>query len=133
VTKLLPHHAKLLRDSAIADDVAATRGYVSVNGETSARLKELGFSRAQRSTPGLLIPVHGVDGSIKTHQYRPDTPRIDSRGRSRKYETPYLSRLALDVPPAVRTKLGDVTIPLWITEGVRNADASVSVGSVALV
>src|SRR5438477_246201 len=59
---------------------------------------------------------------------REDVDRLDRNGRPRKYEFPWRSRQVLDVPPAVRAKLGDPHTALWITEGARKADAAVSVG-----
>ena len=123
---LAPQHAHLLESSAIAADVAAARGYRTVLDQ--AELAALGFSRAQRLAPGLLIPVHSVDGAVRTYQYRPDTPRLDPKGRPRKYEIPWQSRLVLDVPPAARGALGDPSVALWVTEGARKADAAVSAG-----
>ena len=123
---LLPSHAEMLKASAISPDVAAARGYRSV--ETKADLERLGFSRAQRNAPGLLVPIHGVMGEIATYQYRPDEPRISKSGKIIKYETPRGSRLVLDVPPGAREQLRDPAIPLFITEGSKKADAAVSVG-----
>jgi hypothetical protein len=123
--RLLPQHAALLRGSAISDDVAAARGYRSV--EQKARLTELGFSQAQARVPALLIPIIGVHGDIVLYQLRPDTPRIRD-GKAVKYETPAGARMALDVPPACRAGLADPQIPLFVTEGVRKADAAASAG-----
>ena len=63
-----------------------------------------------------------VDGSTWGHQYRPDNPRTDSKGRPVKYETPWEQRNGLDVPPGVARMLADPAVPLWITEGVKKAD-----------
>jgi len=121
---LLPHHAALLRASAISDTVARARGYRSVT--TGAELFEIGFSARQARAPALLIPIWGVGGEISLYQARPDTPRIDPRGRAVKYETVAGARMVLDVHPVVRDQLTDPAIPLWITEGVRKGDAAVS-------
>ena len=123
--RLLPRHAVLLWASAIALEVAAARGYRSVT--TRAAATRLGFSEAQARVPALLLPVHDVTGEVRTHQIRPDEPRL-VRGKAVKYETPAGSTMALDVPPAVRAKLGDPRVPLVITEGIRKADAAVSAG-----
>src|SRR5215218_8758214 len=120
---LLPQHAALLAASAIAPEVAAARGYCSV--ETKARLKGLGFGEAQRNVPGLLIPIWNVAGELATYQCRPDAPRVSPKGNPVKYETPAGSRMVLDVPKLVRPALGDPTRPLFITEGARKADAAV--------
>jgi len=122
---LAPHHERLLTASAIAPAVTEARGYRTVL-EVS-ELRTLRFAKTC-GAPGLLIPIHGVDGLVRTHQYRPDHPRLDSKGRPRKYEFPWQSRQVLDVPPAVRASLGDPSVALWITEGARKADAAVSVG-----
>ncbi|MCH7626278.1 MAG: hypothetical protein IIC83_10170 [Chloroflexi bacterium] len=67
---MLPQHAALLAASAISPEVAAARGYRSV--ETKADLERKGFSRAQRNVPGLLIPIYDSTGEFATYQYRPD-------------------------------------------------------------
>ena len=122
---LLPHHELLIRESAIALEVAAARGYRSITDRRD--LEALGFKSYQCRVPALLVPVHGVGGDIVLHQLRPDTPRSKD-GKPIKYETPSGTRMALDVPPPVRLKLGDPKVPLWITEGSRKADAAVSAG-----
>ena len=123
---IFPQHAELLAASAIDPAVARERGYVSV--DTKKRLEPAGFTASQRTIPGLLIPVHGTDGDVRLHQYRPDEPRIDAKGRPRKYETPFRHPLCIDVPPRIRGQLADPAVPLWITEGARKADAAVSAG-----
>jgi hypothetical protein len=121
---IFDHHAELLAGSAISPDVARERGYASV--DTKARLEQLGFSKTQRNVPGLLIPVHGVDGEIVGHEYRPDLPRVTEAGKVRKYEKPFGAVNRLDVHPRVLPVLDDPTVPLWITEGARKVDAAVS-------
>ncbi len=123
---LLPQHAAMLEASAITPEVAQARGYRSV--EQRAHLIELGFSPTQARVPALLLPVWGVAGEVVMHQIRPDKPRMNSRGKAVKYETPRGSRMVLDAHPAIRSSLGDPGVPLWITEGLRKADAAVSVG-----
>lgn len=123
---LLPHHKAMVRESGITPEVAQERGYRSVTRK--ADLATLGFTAAQRNVPTLLIPVHGVDGEVRTYQSRPDHPRISREGKPLKYETPRGSSMCLDVPPSARERLGDPSTPLWITEGARKADAAVSAG-----
>jgi hypothetical protein len=122
---LLPHHRQCINESGITPEVALARGYRSVT--TRAELARLGFSAAQQIAPTLLLPVWGVTGEIVTYQHRPDQPRIKG-GKPLKYETPAGSRMALDVPPAARRLLGDPSRPLFVTEGVKKADAAVSAG-----
>jgi len=123
---IFPKHAADLAGSAIDPEVARERGYVSV--DTKTRLEGPGFAAYQRRTPGLLIPVHNVTGVVAQHQYKPDEPRVTRRGTVVKYETPGGSRMVLDVPPRERARIGDPHVPLWITEGIKKADAAVSAG-----
>jgi len=115
-------HAAMLAESAISPEVMAQRGYLSM--KSAAELRRLGFGERQ-ARAGLLIPVWGVVGEIVNYQLRPDAPRIVD-GKPLKYETPKGSRMALDVPPGCRAMIGDPTKPLFITEGVKKADAAVS-------
>lgn len=123
---LFPQHAALLKASAISPEVSRARGYVSV--DTKTRLDPAGFAKSQREVPGLLIPLHGTDGTVRLHQYRPDNPRIGPDGKARKYETPFRKVLCIDVPPGALAAIGDPAVPLWITEGARKADAAVTAG-----
>ena len=122
---LLEHHAELLRESAISPEVARERGYLSAR--TGAELEALGFAAYQRNAPALLIPIRDVRGELAFYQARPDSPR-SKEGKPLKYETPAGKSLVLDVPPATRRALADPSLPLWITEGSRKADAAVSIG-----
>ncbi len=125
--QLLPHHARLIEASAIAPDVARARGYRSVTD--AAELRRLGFGPAQARTPSLLIPIYGpVDTEAVLYQSRPDEPRERS-DKPVKYETVAGAGMRLDVPPPARTRIGDPDEPLWVTEGVRKADAAVSAGA----
>lgn len=130
VEKLADKHRKMLvRESLIGRDEIRARGYRTLRSK--AELERLGFGRAQRNTPGLLIPIHGLGGDVATYQYRPDQPRIRD-GRPVKYETPRGSRMALDVHPHARARLGDPNVPLFVTEGVKKGDALVSQGLCAI-
>jgi hypothetical protein len=123
---LLPQHQALISGSAISPEVAATRGYWSAT--TKAELRRLGFADYQCHVPGLVVPVYGVRGELATYQIRPDHPRIGSNGKPIKYETPTRTQMVLDVPLLVRHDMGNPAVPLFITEGVRKADAAVSAG-----
>ncbi|MFI5258792.1 MAG: DUF3854 domain-containing protein [Candidatus Limnocylindrales bacterium] len=125
LAQLLPQHAALLTASAISEEIAQARGYRSL--EQKARLTELGFSPTQARVPALLIPIWNVGGEIALYQARADEPRIVD-GKAVKYETPRGSRMVLDVPPACRSNLGNPSVPLFVTEGVRKADAAASIG-----
>src|SRR5262245_40391201 len=128
MAELLGHHRALLDASAIAPEVSAARGYRSITDP--AELVELGYpvEWVDQLTPCLYIPILGVNGERVAWHIRPDRPRSDERGRVRKYEFPPGGKNRLDVPAAVREKLGDPTQTLFITEGCRKADAAVSKG-----
>jgi hypothetical protein len=122
---LLPHHRDhLTRGSGIAPEVIRARGYRSVHGtDGRTHLETLGFSRGQaHNTPGLLMPILDRRGRPVLYQYRPDTPRVD-QGKPVKYDTPWKARMRLDFGPAPHDWLGDPAVPLWITEGIKKADA----------
>jgi len=123
---LLPHHfEQLTQGSGIAPEVIRGRGYCSiVPPEGYTVLKQLGFARAQaKLTPGLLIPILDIDGQPVLYQYKPDEPRLDSKGKPIKYETPRGARMRLDCAADQRESLGNPGIPLWVTEGIKKLDA----------
>jgi hypothetical protein len=119
----------LEQESSIVPKVIEARGYRTV--ETKAELETLGFGRAQRKVPGLLLPIYTPGGEISLYQFRSDEPRIKDR-KPVKYETPGGSRMALDVHPFAREKLGDPSVPLFVTEGIKKGDALVSRGLCAI-
>ena len=133
IPDLLQSHFDHLAGSAISIDVIKERGYRSVLGKKA--LADTGFSKAQQRHTGILIPLHGVDGTIVGYQYRPDHPRIGARDRAIKYENPAGSSVHLDVPPRCHWQLGDPGIPLCFTEGVKKEDsvASQGAGAVGLI
>ncbi len=124
---LRPNHRQMLTESAISDDVIAERGYQSVT--VKSKLKELGFGDFQCGVPTLVIPIHSFFGGIALYHHRPDQPRFDAkRGRLVKYEFPKNQKMALDVHPRVRGLVRDPKVPLFITEGIKKADAAISMG-----
>ena len=134
--QLLPHHWEhLTRGSGINAEVITERGYRSIAGSADiSLLKEQGFSREQwsRQTPGLLLPLWTTDGKNGLMVYRPDTPRLSKDGKPIKYELPKGAGARLDCPPRCQPKLADPSIPLWITEGQKKADALASHGCCAI-
>jgi hypothetical protein len=106
--------------------VRDARGYWTAAAKYE--LRDLGLGAAQQRVPALVIPVHSVSGALVFHQARPDEPRRSADGRPIKYETPHRARMALDVPPTVRSLLGNPQVPLLVTEGSRKADSAASVG-----
>ena len=124
------HFSHLHTGSGISVEVILERGYKSLLGKSE--LKKLGFTPAQQRTPGILIPLWGVDGKQIGYQYRPDNPRVDARGRPVKYESPRGSGNRLDCSPRCQKMLGDPGVPLWVTEGSKKADALASNGGCAV-
>ncbi len=132
VPELLTTHFQQLHDgSAINIDVIKERQYESTLGKK--RLTELGFNPSQRRTPGIIIPLWGVNGQQIGYQYRSDHPRT-IRDRITRYENQPGSSIRLDVPPRCIPKLGDPKVPIFFVEGVKKADslASQSACAVAL-
>jgi hypothetical protein len=142
--RLSPEHLNLIVRSAIAPEVARLRGYRTIT--TKAELRRYGFGKNQQITPTLLIPLYDVTGKFAGyHQHRPDSPRVKD-GKPIKYETLAKMRMVLDIHPFLSRKrvkstpdeagldvmepplIADPSIPLLITEGVRKADAAVSIG-----
>ncbi len=122
--ELLPHHRKLIEESSISDEVAEARGYFSVS-----EAKELNrmFGPVQRLAPALVIPVIDAYGERVFFQLRPDKPRVKD-GKLLKYESPAGVKMAIDVPPSTRRHLQNPKVMLWVTEGIRKADALASIG-----
>ena len=118
------HYGHLHSGSGISADVIRERGYRSLLG--AAELEKLGFTPAQRRTPGILIPLWSVDGMQAGCQFKPDNPRVDRRSRPVKYESPAGSSNRLDCPPGCRKAIANPQVPLWITEGSKKADALAS-------
>jgi hypothetical protein len=131
---LLEQHWKFLRDRAVADEAARERGYQSAGRKSD--LERLGFGRAQQLRPALVIPVWSVRGTIESYQLRPDTPRLNEKGRTPKYEIKAGSRMLLDAHPRLTRPreggkvplIADPSVPLFITEGIPKADAAVTIG-----
>jgi putative DNA primase/helicase len=127
-------HQEFLRARAVADDVAAERGYLSANQKSV--LRQLGFGQAQQLVPALVIPIHSVRGEVGSYVLRPDAPRLNRQGKITKYEFRSGSTMLLDFHPRL-TKvhqgnglppISNPNVPLIFTEGVPKADAALSIG-----
>jgi hypothetical protein len=118
-------HERMLYDaSGIDPGVARERGYY-----TARRRSEVpeAFKGYQRKV-GLVIPVCSPDGTSRSWQLRPNKPRKDKKGKPLKYETPGGSAAILDVHPRMRDEVRSGSGDLWITEGIKKADALTSRG-----
>lgn len=137
---LEPHYRELREGSGLSQDIIRERRYFSALKKAQLRRGEggLGFADAQCRVPALVLPVWGVDGEIHTYQLKPDVPRVaraKDAGKSRtlKYETPAAGaddqrNLWIDCPPRCQPLLADPHIPLYITEGIKKADAGAQRG-----
>lgn len=124
--KLSPAHREQLEvGSGLPTELVAARRYETVT--VKAELKRRGFGDSQLNVPALLIPLWNVHGEIAGYQCKPDFPRIRS-GRVLKYETPAGMKMVIDVPPSVLHLIGNPSVPLWITEGVKKVDRAVAAG-----
>jgi putative DNA primase/helicase len=139
MTLSLDHLRQLTAGSGIAEAVIAARGYQTLTRPQD--VEALGFADFQavtaKAAPVLAIPLWTVRGQQDGWQIRPDQPRPVKDKKKRitkpaKYETPYQGQVSLDVPPTVQPLLGDPTAPLWVTEGVKKADALASRGACAV-
>lgn len=131
--RLSPEHRdEILNGSAVDPAVAATRGYETLR-DTPAnrdRLRELAIPRyawrEESAWPGLLIPLYGVTPETNAWQWKPATPQPGANGKSPKYVSPSGRHNAIDVPEFTRKHIGDVDVPLWVTEGIKKVDSLVS-------
>lgn len=129
---LTERHQRFLEVRAVAPEVAAERGYWTVESPASAR--GLGY-RGDNARPGLAIPLHTVWGaswSPRWTQLRPDEPVADQSGKLRKYLRPVASETVIDVHPRSLDRLSDRTEPVVLTEGIPKADSLTSLGFVTL-
>jgi hypothetical protein len=127
-------HLAMLAASGITEEFAIARGYETITDKH--RLAALPIHTGEtvkivssgRRVPGLAIPLLGIDGEIRTYQYRPDNPRLDKEGRAIKYESVFGQPPLLDVPPDMGPLLADPDVALWVTEGSKKADAAALAG-----
>jgi Domain of unknown function (DUF3854) len=123
------HRRELVEGSGLSLEVIAERGYRSE--ADPAELRRIGFADWQ-ALPGLLIPLHGVDGSNGRYFLKPDKPRVEKRpnkpDRLIKYEAQAGLPPALDVPLRCLADLQDPTVRLVLTEGSKKADSGAAAG-----
>lgn len=111
---------RVLTSRNISAEVAAARGYVSVSAEQS---RAFGFA-GQQALSGLAIPRRNTQGVVdECAQLRPHTPRLDDKGRPRKYELPAGAKQILDVTPFSQPFINDLNVPVIVTESILKADA----------
>lgn len=144
-----PHREELVTASAIDADVMRERGYTSVSrpsrndSRPRERLCALGIPSwaidEDRYFPGLLIPLWDASGRRVSHQWKPRVAVANRDGKYMKYASVKGRSAVLDVhprwtrdrgqdDPALVPYIRDIATPLFLTEGVKKADAMTSRG-----
>jgi P4 family phage/plasmid primase-like protien len=133
------HRRELLGESAVDPAVVAERGYRTIGRPTAnderprEELRRLGIptwsTSENRFFPGLLIPLYRPGGERISAQWKPRVPVPNRDGKPMKYASAKGRPSVLDVHPRNRDRIIDPTVPLWITEGVKKADALTSRGA----
>ena len=124
----------LIIPPGIAADVAAERNYRHIHSERQLAVYDHQLTTRQQQIPGMLFPVYRLgEPEPYTYVLRPERPRLGYDGKTIKYEWPERVPLCLDVLPRYRAALADVTIPIWITEGAKKADALASAFGASIV
>lgn len=123
---LFEHHQQQLHESALTAEIIEARGYLTAPGPESIKALEPRFGKTQlpSKSGALMYPVFRL-GTPEPYAWviRRDKPRQSSNGKDVKYEWPKDVPPIMDVLPLYRDALRNVTIPMWITEGAKKADA----------
>lgn len=116
------HRRVLVDESGIDPGVIAARGYWTATKKTQLTGAP-GY--IQRGVPALVMPTFSPDGETESFQTRPDKAPVLNGKRSK-----YLSvkPTVIDVHPAMRDAVCHGVGELWITEGIKKADALTSHG-----
>jgi P4 family phage/plasmid primase-like protien len=136
--QLSDHHLAELDASEIAPEVREERGYETLYGtdEDKALLRQEKIPvwawREESAFPGLLLPMYRVTGERIGAMFKPGIPQVHNEKKV-KYATP-VGKSRLDIPPTVAHLVRPtdpkviLEAPLWITEGIKKADALASKG-----
>jgi P4 family phage/plasmid primase-like protien len=133
--RLSPEHEAELNSSRISSELIDGRGYRTVDASWRDRLKEMGCPawavRSDDAFPGLVLPMWGPrTGEYIGFQFKPAAPQIKPGGdKPVKYASPRGMGNRLDVHPSCTHLVADPVHPLWITEGIKKADALSSRGA----
>jgi hypothetical protein len=115
-------HRRQLKESDIAEEAAAARGYRTIRHRSEVPDE---FAAWQRRL-GLLVPTYSLDGQTSGYQLKPDKPIKRKDGSKPKYETPHGSSITLDVNPLMLDEVRHGDGDLWITEGPKKVDSLAS-------
>ena len=129
------HRRELEKESGISPEVVAARGYETLDrrndDQMRDRLRKLHMPswsfKENWNFPGLLIPMFGPTGARCSAQWKPAN-YVTHDGKKLRYASVKGQESRLDVHPFNVAKIVDATEELWITEGVKKADALTSLG-----
>jgi uncharacterized protein DUF3854 len=76
--------------------------------------------------------MYGPTGQLVSHQWKPRRPVRNRDGKPMKYASPKGCPNRLDVHPRNVAAMPDPTVELWVTEGIKKADALTSRGLCAI-
>lgn len=102
-----------------------------MDSETAGRLAEIGakWPGVRKGTPGMIIPMYGPTGDLVSAQFRFDELPVREDGKKAlRYLSPKGLPNKLDIHPSNSDRIRDTSVRLWITEGVKKADALTSRG-----
>src|SRR5262245_21636068 len=131
MTHLNLTHVAQLAASAIAEPVIAARGYQSIDRGAIQAVRYLtGGTYSEELLKKVLhhgalaFPVYRL-GNATPHAWvlRPDLPRRGDDGKPIEYKYPRGFSNIFDLLPLYHCALNDPTIPIWLTEGAKKADA----------
>lgn len=139
--QLTPTHAQQLASSAIGDVIIALRGYRSIAPGAAQEVRELTYGAYSKDLlrhvlhqGALAFPIYQLgDPTPYTWVLRPELPRSDKDGKPIKYEWPRNTPNVFDLLPSYSSAIGDPSIPIWLTEGAKKADALASAYGGAIV
>jgi len=126
---LLPNHLDDLRSSGLSDSTVEQWGAYSIQADQPWVMQELGFGHIQ--PPALALPILPPDRAepdLNDVIIKPDTPRVNERGKPRKYELRPRSRNRVHVPVSVRSQIADPSVTLYVTEGQKKAEKAAQEG-----
>ena len=128
------HRRELEEASAIDPAVIDERGYRTIHWRHRDDVIAQGIPAwavsSDRSFPGLLLPMYGATGDPIGAQWKPAVPIPSTKTKKKplKYVSAQGQTNRLDVHPRNTSRIRDVQVPLWITEGLKKGDSLASRG-----
>ena len=123
--RLLREHVADLKRSGLHERTIATWGAYSVEVDQKSVMAQLGFPYIDPPALALpILPPDRTEPNLNDVILKPDRPRLDTGGRSIKYEARQRSRNRIHAPLSIRYKLADTSVPLVITEGQKKGGKS---------